>query len=189
MFESQQPDILYTAACFDCPHICVDVFGRNLIPNTTYCPQNETQITCLCLRHLTHCRLPVLLRLHDHHHWWGHSWESFVYCLVEIFFLKSSIFFWSLFFVLFPNFFCFWRSWSTMQSKGKIMINSVRNLPYPRSMMGVKSLLYPSLPYYFEETKMSGNIKACNDCRRSLFRFSSDFSRFLERVPQETATF
>ena len=41
-----------------------------------------------------------------------------------------------------------------MQSKGKIISNSVQNLPYPPPpLMDVKSLLYPSLPRYFEETK------------------------------------
>ena len=79
MFESQQPHVLYTPACFDCPHICVDVFGRNPIPNTKYCPQNETMITCLCLRHFSHCRFPVWL--HDHRLWSGHTGESFVLIL------------------------------------------------------------------------------------------------------------
>ena len=43
--------------------------------------------------------------------------------------------------------------------KGKIMSNSVQNLSYPPRLMDVKRLLYPSLPRYFEETKMSGNNK------------------------------
>ena len=131
----------------------------------------------------TQCTLPVLPAVWPSSLIGPHWGEFCLFCW--IFFLKNYIFFWFLFFVLFSNIFCFGWSWSTMQSKGKIMSNSVRNLPYPLTLIGMKNLLYPSLPVYSrfatlrKQTMSAGNIKTCNEnCRRSLFRFSSDFSRF-----------
>ena len=179
MFESQQPDILNTAACFDCPHICVDVFGRNLIPNTTYCPQNETQITCLCLRHLTHCRLPV--RLLDHHHWSGHTGESFVYCFVELSFLKNSFFLGPYFFFCFRFFSLFDGFEAPCSQKAKLWVIQCRIFPILSPWWMWRVYFTPPSSVTLRKQKCletSKHAMRTVDVQCSVFRFSFDFSRF-----------
>ena len=153
MLKSQKPRVLWTAACFHCPSICVDIFGRNLVPYTTCYQQNETDKTCVCHSHLRTSLVSVLC---------GNLIVIIAsICIgpqlgrVAYIFLSISSIFLAVLFLISSYFFLLRVSkYHVILKKKIIWISQCWIVFYPLPLTGKKSSFYPSLPRYHEETEL-----------------------------------